>query len=291
MMDDIVELMDEDAATAEALSIFEREVGTTGVNTEVRTAGHEKFLKFFVGRDSPFYKHALRETQKALSPQNPFRGALGLSTRKVERFPESLEATALLTLLTRSMRAVAQDTSERGFSVPYIPFQNQEDYQLAQPATHVIVGRRGVGKSTLIRRAVEILRATATIVAVIDLQAYAMLSPEDLPREILHDIVTALAQDAARVSKLTAKPIDTGPLTNVANGLLAGGILTNKAAVDIRRSLQDITRLTEITHLFFLMIFISWIKCQGMRSSFPLTLLSKIQRLLSAIWVEFWMVS
>jgi hypothetical protein len=63
MMDDIVELMDEDAATAEALSIFEREVGTTGVNTEVRTAGHEKFLKFF--RRKRF------SILQACSPRNP----------------------------------------------------------------------------------------------------------------------------------------------------------------------------------------------------------------------------
>jgi hypothetical protein len=237
-------LMTEEEAAAEALRIFEREVGTTGVETQITVAGNQPFLKFSVGRDSPFYKHALRETQKALSAENPFRGALGLSARKEERFPESLEATALLTLLTRSTRAVAQDTSERGFSVPYVPFQNREDYQLAQPATHVVVGRRGVGKSTLIRRALEILKATPAIVAVIDVQAYAALSGDDLSREILHDVVRALADDSTRASAFIGKRIDAQLLRSVASELGGAQVSPSTAAVRIRRGLQEITKTT-----------------------------------------------
>jgi Cdc6-like AAA superfamily ATPase len=236
--------IDEETAAAEALKIFEREVGTTGVETQITIAGNEPFLKFFVGRDSPFYKHALRETQKALSLESPFRGALGLSIRKTEHFPESLEATALLTLLTSSTRAVAQDTSERGFSVPYVPFQNREDYQLAQPATHVVVGRRGVGKSTLIRRALEILKAAPAILAVIDAQAYATLSGDDLAREILDDVVRALADDAARVSALVGKEIGTETLRSISAELSGAQISPSAAAVQIRRALQAITKTT-----------------------------------------------
>ena len=149
--------MDEDTAAAEAIRVFEREIGATGVKTEITLAGNQPFLKFTVGREAPIYTRALRETQRALSPQNPFRGALGLKYHSTQRFPKSLEATALRTLLTKSTRLIASDMSERGFSVPYVPFQNHEDHQLAQCATHVVVGRRGVGKSTLIRCAVQIL--------------------------------------------------------------------------------------------------------------------------------------
>jgi len=243
-MTDSTSLMNEEAAKAEALKIFEREVGTTGVDTQITIAGNEHFLKFIVGRDAPFYKHALWETQKALPIESPFRGALGLSVRKTERFPESLEATALLTLLTRSTRAVAQDTSERGFSVPYVPFQNQEDYQLAQPATHVVVGRRGVGKSTLIRRALEILKDTPIIVAVIDAQAYAALSGDDLAREILDDVVRSLADDTARVSALIGQRINTELLESISTELSGAQVPPGNAAVRIRRALQVITRIT-----------------------------------------------
>jgi energy-coupling factor transporter ATP-binding protein EcfA2 len=243
-MTDGTSLINKDAAAAEAVTIFEREVGTTGVQTQITFAGNEPFLKFLVGRDAPLYKHALRETQKALPVENPLRGALGLLIKRTERFPESLEATALLTLLTRSTREVAQDTSERGFSVPYVPFQNQEDYQLAQPATHVVVGRRGVGKSTLIRRAREILKDSPTIVAVIDAQAYAMLSGDDLAREILDDIVRSLADDTVRVSSLIGTTINTDLLQGISTELSGVQVSPSTATVRIRRALQDITEIT-----------------------------------------------
>ena len=212
--------------------------------THITSAGNETFLKFIVGREAPIYRHALRETQRALSPDNPFRGALGLTFQKAEQFPRSLEATALLTLLTASTRVVAQDTSERGFSVPYVPFQNQEDYRLAQPASHVVVGRRGVGKSTLIRSAVKILKASAAIVTVIDFQTYPILSGDDLAREILQDIVRGLAQDVSRVSTSIDKTIDIQGLEDIAAELATAQITPAKAVTRIKRELIAITKTT-----------------------------------------------
>jgi hypothetical protein len=158
IMSQVIIQSDEKGAKAEARAIFEREIGAHEVASQITSAGNESLLKFVVGKEAPIFQHALRETDRTLSPDNPFRGALGISVKKPERFPESLEATALLHLLTPRTRVVAQDTSERGFSVPYVPFQNQEDHRLAQPASHVLVGRRGVGKSTLIRNAVKSLK-------------------------------------------------------------------------------------------------------------------------------------
>jgi hypothetical protein len=243
-MSQVITRVDEKTAEAEARAIFEREIGAHEVPTHITSAGNETFLKFIVGREAPIYRHALRETQRALSPDNPFRGALGLTFQKAERFPRSLEATALLTLLTASTRVVAQDTSERGFSVPYVPFQNQEDYRLAQPASHVVVGRRGVGKSTLIRSAVKILKASAAIVTVIDFQTYPILSGDDLAREILQDIVRGLAQDVSRVSTSIDKTIDIQGLEDIAAELATAQITPAKAVTRIKRELIAITKTT-----------------------------------------------
>jgi hypothetical protein len=235
----------EDSAEFEALAIFQREIGATGVQTQRTLAGNQSFLKFIVGRDAPFYKYALRETQKALSSENPFRGALGLHIQKAERFPESVEATSLLTLLTRSTRPVSQDTSERGFSVPYVPFQNREDHQLAQPATHVVVGRRGVGKSTLIKRAVEILRTSPAILAVLDVQAYSTLVGDDLTREVLQDIATILADDAKGVATSIEGGLNTTGLQSIASELSVGRLGAPAAVPRIKRELQALTKATK----------------------------------------------
>jgi hypothetical protein len=198
-MDEDVGTMSEAQGQAEALRIFEMEIGTAGVVAKSTTAGNRSFLKFVVGRDAPIYQHALRETQKSLSENNPFRGKLGLAVQKGDNFPESLEAGALQTLLTRSTRAVSEDAALEGFSVPYVPFQNREDHQLAQPASHVVVGRRGVGKSTLIMRAAEIIRTSSSLIAILDAQTYSLLSGEDLMREVLHDVANAVIADASRM--------------------------------------------------------------------------------------------
>ena len=238
-----------DAAELEAATIFQREIGATSVRTQRRLAGSQYFLKFIVGKDAPFYLHALRETQKGLPAENLFRGALGLQVEKGQRFPESVEATSLLTLLTRSTRPVSEDTSDRGFSVPYVPFQNREDHQLAQPATHVVVGRRGVGKSTLIKRAVEILRTSPAIIVVLDAQVYSTLTGDDLSREVTYDLVAAIAEDARLVARRTGIPLNTKGLEKIALDLSAGRILARAAVPKIKRELQAVTKATK-NHVF-----------------------------------------
>ncbi len=235
--------MSEALGESEALKIFEREIGTTGVSAKTTTAGNRSFLKFFVGRDAPLYQYALRETQKALSEDNPYRGKLGLLIQKSDHFPESLEAGALQTLLTRSTRAVAENSTQEGFSVPYVPFQNREDHQLAQPASHVVVGRRGVGKSTLIKTAVELIRASsASLVAIVDVQTYSLLSGEDLMREVLYDIANALVEDAKRIARLKNMEIDTDALLGVASEIIEERVTSAVAAPRLKRCLAELTK-------------------------------------------------
>ena len=130
--------MSEAQALQEAVAAFESEVGITGIQTTLSSVGNRVFLKFEIGREAPLYTYALRECQKAINADNPFRGAMDFSIKKVEQFPSTNEASALLTLLTRSTREIAQDSSSHGYSVPYVPFQKREDHQLAQPASHIV---------------------------------------------------------------------------------------------------------------------------------------------------------
>ena len=259
-MADTSETESKEMGEAEARRLFEREIGVAGIGTKRSSAGNSPFLKFIVGRQAPIYQHALRETQKGLSQSNPFRGGLGLAVEKVERFPSSVEATVLLTLLARSTRAVAQDSVERGFSVPYVPFRNQEDHQLAQPASHVVVGRRGVGKSTLLLRAIELLKQSAAIVAVVDVQAFSSLTGDELYREILQDVLISLIEDVGRVARLRNFEIDTSGLSQIAADLAAKQLSPAAAIPRIRRELRVITTATKSSAYLFLDDFhlISW---------------------------------
>lgn len=176
-----------------AKSLFAQELGVTAIESLVETVGNRAFLKFIVGRDAPLYDRALRLASKQLPPSNVFKGHLGLSIRKADRFPESLEARALSSILTRSTRAVAEGAMHSR-AVPFVPFQNGEDQKVTQPATHLIVGRRGVGKSTLIIRAMELLSRTKNTSVVQDMQSYSELTEGELRSRVLGDLANAVAK-------------------------------------------------------------------------------------------------
>jgi len=239
---------DDDEAEQEARSAFERAVGLTNIPTERVQIGNRQFLKFKLGRQAPLYTYALQVAQQALPADNPFRGAMAVDVSKSDHFPNSLEASALLTLLTRSTREVSQDQSARGFTVPYIPFQNREDHQLSQPASHIVRGRRGVGKSTLIRRAVELLDATPALIANLDMQSYATLVGNDLAAEVLQDVCVGLARSSERLAS-RGLSIDAKPLLEVAQQIADGTVAAPKAPVAIKRALTTITAATK-SHAF-----------------------------------------
>ena len=187
---------DLEEAALDAAAIFARAIGISEVAYRLQQAGTETFLKFVVGRPLPLYDHALRITQMTLSPESPFRGLLGLTFEHERVFPRSLEADVLQTIITRQTRRVAQREPVGPLSLANISFQNREDLKVIQPATHLILGRRGVGKSTLILRAVELLEKAKKLCVVMDMQAYSELVQAALYREVLHDFARKLAETA-----------------------------------------------------------------------------------------------
>jgi Cdc6-like AAA superfamily ATPase len=237
--------VDERVPAQTAKDIFEREIGASGVEAEELLVGNETFLKFRVGRPAaPLYTYALHAVQASLESTNPFRGLLGLLATEGESFTSSLESRALLTLLTRSTREVSEDPTRSGFSVPYVPFHNREDHQLAQPATHVVYGRRGVGKSTLIRRAVSLLADTADIVVVLDMQTYVALAGDDLVREVLHDVARSIRESALRVAARKNLTLDVTGLDRLANDILGGSVPLAQASPALKRVIQSLSRTT-----------------------------------------------
>jgi hypothetical protein len=244
----------EKLAIDEIVTAFERAIGVTGIPLSKVQIGNREFLKFGVGRESPLYDHALRESQQYLNEENPFRGAIGLNSKKVDSFSSSVEASALRALLTRSTRQVSQDSSYSGYTVPYIPFPKGEDHLLAQPASHIVRGRRGVGKSTLIRRATQLLSERNAIVAILDMQSYSTLVGDDLIREVFYDTCTELAESGgALVNKLNipSKDIATEILA-VGTDILAGNLAIERAPVAFKRALTKLTKLTGSDAFVFL---------------------------------------
>ncbi|MCC5089447.1 ATP-binding protein [Xanthomonas campestris] len=183
-----------EASIEEARRIFEGSIGARLPDAIREYVGPEEFLSFVVGKAAPLYISALNSTQAALSEHNPFRGRLRLRERAAKKFPGSLEANCLLTLLTRSTRTLTEGGAANHFIVPYVPFQNREDHVLAQAATHIVLGRRGVGKSTLIVRARELLSRSGAASIALDMQVYSASYGDDAIRDVALDVVSRLRE-------------------------------------------------------------------------------------------------
>lgn len=236
----------------EAVSVFRREVGVADIQATKQLVGNREFLRFNVGKECPLYDHALYATQHSLSDWNVYKGAIGISPSAPRTFPDSIEARALLTLLARSTREVSQGDRLQGYTVPYVPFQHREDHTLAQPANHIVRGRRGVGKSTLIRRAAELLANTKSIVCIIDMQSYSTLGADDLQRELFIDICANLSTEFSSVAERLGVTIDMSPLEQVSVGISSGSIASQRAPISIKRVVGKMNQALNSNAFIFL---------------------------------------
>ncbi len=222
-------------AKAEATRLFEEAIGVSRVPTRLERIGNRTFLKFVVGRRAPAYDHALRATQIALPDDHPFKGLMSLEYENARAIPVSLEADVLSSMLTRSTRHVVQQEAAEAINVSYVPFQNREDDKVIQPASHLIVGRRGVGKSTLIGQAMQLLKKTEHLCIVLDMQAYANSTEGTIFFDVLGDIAQRLSNAAAERVRTTGADLPVQDLFDFSTKIIDGEVEVGRIAPRLRR--------------------------------------------------------
>jgi hypothetical protein len=161
-----------------------------------------------------------------------------------------MEADVLRGLLARSTRAISGQSTLHSFPGQYVPFQNNEEIQAIQPATHLIVGRRGVGKSTLILKAKELLDRSRSVAVVLDMQPYAHRQDDAVLVDVLADLATAIAVAVRRrhgnASGATEK------LDQFADDLLKGVTKPERASAALRRAASEVTTSADADLFVFL---------------------------------------
>lgn len=226
-----------ESAKNAAVRLFAQQLGVSHVESSIKLVGTKPFLHLTVGRQAPVYDKALRALYKSLPQDSEFRGRTVLEYVKPDSFPKSFESDVLLGLLGRSTKTIARQDAP-GISVPFVPFQNREDQLVIQPATHLIWGRRGVGKSTLIMRAVELLREAGSPCAVMDMQRYEQRKDEALIADVLADVAEALARAAQEHNAPTETVAE---FRQFAADILAGSITPERASVSLHRVVSRLT--------------------------------------------------
>ncbi len=184
------------------------------------------------------YDHALRETLQGLPETNPYRGLIGLQIAPSERFPASMEADVLRGLLVRSTRPIVGQETSSTFPGQYVPFQNNEETQAIQAATHLIVGRRGVGKTTLILKARELLDRSHSLPVVLDMQPYSS-ADDSVVVDVLTDLAKGIAKAAERKYPKAAE--EAKKLHQFADDLFTGAVKPERASAALRRAISALT--------------------------------------------------
>lgn len=240
-------------AALEAANSFAREIGVTDIGYVTHLIGNELFLDITVGRKAPIYDRAIREASRKLPVENVFRGLFRLNYQPISKFPESLECKVLQGLLISATRTVAQATKSRTLAGPFVPFQNNEDQKVIQPATQIIHGRRGVGKSTLIRRAVELLQAAQNICVVLDMQAYAQRTDEGVIADVCGDLTAELAkQIQERESKKADLRKVYSQLVSLSNSIIDGQVGSDRISSSLKRIISELSSGLEIDIFVFM---------------------------------------
>jgi hypothetical protein len=233
------------AAAEQVVRLFESSIGASSIEASVEQVGTQMFLKLVVGRTAPIYDFALQELRNRIDSANVFHGLIRIATDPADRFPTSVEASALAMLLARATRPVSQGTRPEGFVIPYVPFQNREDHRVAQPATQLIVGRRGVGKSTLVMRAQELLLASGKdLSATLDMQAYSELTGAALHTEVLIDVLRSIRDAAVAFGARSKKQVALTSLDSALSKLEAEDVDIERSVPRLRRALGDVSKLT-----------------------------------------------
>jgi len=218
----------------------------TGIrNVEVydEQVGLERFLRFAVGQDAPMYRRALAIIDRELGPGSEFRGRLSLKVAHEKYTLESQESQLLKSLISRSLR-VTSDIAPGDVTVEFVPFRGGEEQTISEAANHVILGRRGVGKSSLILLGVRKVSSAGDIPVWVDLQPYNRRDDPRCVAEVMQETLALAARKAREAGNGGGSSLDSAisALRRTANGKSVTGQDIRSALPPVRQWVREFTQ-------------------------------------------------
>ena len=170
---------------------FVKETGTDPIRIEAEQAGPERFAVIVVGRPADLYKEALLNVGQQLPDDHPFKGRIRLSYETPRDSMQGPEVELLRSLIGRSL-SVSPATADAAHRVEFAPFVGGKDLELMQQANHVVVGRRGTGKSSLILATLRRLYERGESGVWIDMQRYHKRDDLQAVAQVIGEILAGL---------------------------------------------------------------------------------------------------
>ncbi|SAK85597.1 ATP-binding protein [Caballeronia ptereochthonis] len=161
------------------------------------------FLVFELAAPSARFFELLDGVNDSLPDENMFKNRVSISARpqkptNVLTIPE----TAILQQELSASLTVDRNTFGSDFLARYTPSVTSLEKEIVVPTNHIVYGRRGSGKSSLLAYSMHHLRLSRSPFCWVAMQAYAARSDRQAIASVLSEIFSEAAQYAASPTEL-----------------------------------------------------------------------------------------
>lgn len=179
---------------------------TTVPSYQVVDKAGEAYVAIQVGRINDIYARALERIKADPELTGSFRDRVFLRESVSVAWLTSLETQLLQRLISESL-TVGRSTLQSDFHQKFIPFLGGEERRIYSETNHVVFGRRGAGKSSLVLYACHQAQKARLPFCWIAMQQYRRRRDLQVVPQVLAELVEALrdevAAESSRVSALS----------------------------------------------------------------------------------------
>lgn len=221
-----------------ALSAFERKAGMRGVAHEVRQRSDGAYL--ILGLAYPGERHygILEDALTELPDDNPFKVATTLAKWTHADHLDTAETRLLQRVLSESL-TVGRDSFSEDFFARYIRSVSGAEEQIESAANHVVYGRRGSGKSSLLVYAMRRLEEENKPFVWVAMQTFRGRSDNGVVVQVLLEIIDQL-RDRLSGSRLASVDVALAALKEEGPGVSESSI--QNVLPDIKRVLMPLAQ-------------------------------------------------
>jgi Cdc6-like AAA superfamily ATPase len=194
-------------ALDEALQAFQQrsQLTLTDEHYEIKERTNEKWLLIYLSNPTNRFFKLLNEASENLSEENPYKERTILKKRSTSTSDRiHLPETQLLRTILSESLTVTQYSFQEDFFTRYIRSVSGAEQQIIARGNHIVYGRRGAGKSSLLAYLMNTLRQQQSPYAWVTMQTYSGRSDIDVVTSVLLDII-----DQIKKYKIALDELDT----------------------------------------------------------------------------------
>lgn len=190
---------------AEVINQFKKLTRFSYVEYDIKERSDGDYLIIYLGNPTDRFFGLLEQSLSQLSEENPYKEKTTLKKRGATQDDrlQLPEAQYLRTILSESLTAT-QYSFEDDFFDRYIRSVSGDEEQIVSQSNHIVYGRRGAGKSSLLAYLMHNLRQSDSPYAWVDIQTYSGRDDISTVSEVLIDIIIQLQKYPASQSNLSS---------------------------------------------------------------------------------------